>query len=323
MFTTLLLGLVGSTLAQPNVTELVRPTTPAPNESLEAIKHCYPRGGCTCDCSWANPSTCGSDDSSCCWLCCCGGGPTPSPTPAPSPGPNPGLTKYCPSANDFTVAYRTSDPLPVLNNQGYQIQGGGAVATKAAYNLLGGSVEFDISFAGVHTGVNANIYTISPSIGSGGFSQNNYCDGAKTGSGWCLEVDWIESNGNCGGASTLHTVPGPGSVGCTQWGCQKEYMYNGTPTFHMKITYNTDGTWNTFRDGRDIGALRPAPRAQDISILKQAYQSKGGVIYSSQWTGWVPVSRCGTSGDLHSSYFEVKNLVITGQVVQGPQPTRC
>ena len=31
----------------------------------------------------------------------------------------------------------------------------GGVATKSAYNLLGGQVDFDIDLSGVHTGVNA------------------------------------------------------------------------------------------------------------------------------------------------------------------------
>merc|ERR1712224_168469 len=84
----------------------------------------------------------------------------------------------------------------------------GGAATKSAYNLLGGFVEFDIDLSGVTPGVNANIYTISPGIGGGGYQQGNYCDGAVNDKPWCLEVDWIESNGNCGGATTLHTKAG-------------------------------------------------------------------------------------------------------------------
>merc|ERR1712224_870328 len=45
-------------------------------------------------------------------------------------------------------------------------------------------------------------------------------------------------------------------------------------------------------------------------------QSKGAVLYSSQWVGWVP-------GDWGSSVYAVKNLKITGRVVQGPEPRRC
>lgn len=88
--------------------------------------------------------------------------------------------------------------------------GGGAAATKASFNLLGGSVDFDLDLSNVHVGVNANIYTVSPTLAnpSSGFVKSDYCDGAATGSKWCVEVDWIESNGDCGGATTLHTVEG-------------------------------------------------------------------------------------------------------------------
>jgi hypothetical protein len=98
----------------------------------------------------------------------------------------------------------------VLYNGGWSIHGGGAAATKASFNLLGGSVEWDIDFSQTNIGVNGNIYTISPTgISSSGFEPHNYCDGSKpAGSEWCVEVDWIESNGHCGGQTTLHDVPG-------------------------------------------------------------------------------------------------------------------
>jgi len=50
-------------------------------------------------------------------------------------------------------------------------------------------------------------------------------------------------------------------------------------------------------------------------------KSKGAVIYSSQWQGWVP-GDCG-GGDLGSSSYGVKNLKITGKVIAGPEPRRC
>jgi broad specificity polyphosphatase/5'/3'-nucleotidase SurE len=67
----------------------------------------------------------------------------------------------------LTVAYGSAN----LYDGGWSVHGGGAGATKAAFNLLGGSVEFDLDVSGVHPGVNANIYTISPTgVGSGGFN---------------------------------------------------------------------------------------------------------------------------------------------------------
>ena len=110
-------------------------------------------GGCDCDCSWAKPDTCHTDDGSCCWSCCCNSqpgalgnfiifstspatncivlvattntivgiftfaGPAPGPSP---PGPNPGLTSYCPSKEDLTVAYGN----PTIMDRGWQIKKG-------------------------------------------------------------------------------------------------------------------------------------------------------------------------------------------------------
>merc|ERR1711871_1759983 len=46
------------------------------------------------------------------------------------------------------------------------------------------------------------------------------------------------------------------------------------------------------------------------------------VLYSSQWTGWVP-GNCGGDGNLAASSFGVLNLRIQASVVQGPEPTKC
>merc|ERR1739845_185961 len=50
--------------------------------------------------------------------------------------------------------------------------------------------------------------------------------------------------------------------------------------------------------------------------------SRGAVLYSSQWTGWVPGS-CGGDGNLGASTFSVSNLKIEGKVIQGSEPRRC
>jgi len=231
------------------------------------------------------------------------------------------MNYYCPSANDLLAAYGN----PVLQYRGWTITGGAGAATKASFNLLQGSVEFDIDFSGTRTGVNANIYTISPTF-YGSFSQGSYCDGAKTGAQWCVEADWIETNGNCGGASALHTRDGTGNNGCTAWGCKTEYYYNGKPSFHMAIHYDAQGNWQIYRDGVLLvspSTLSPSAQALDLSTLVGQYQQRGAVIYSSQWVGWVPVSSCGTSGSLTDSTFRVSNLKIYGSVVQGPAPALC
>lgn len=221
------------------------------------------------------------------------------------------------------MAYGT----PTIMDGGWQIKKGGAAATKTAFNLLGGYVEYDVDFSGVPPGVNANVYSISPHFNGNetGFWQGMYCDGAKTGSGWCLEVDWIESNGNCGGATTLHTKPGPGNDGCTAWGCRSSYHYGGHNKFHMRIEHAADGTWTTIRDGQTISpsSLSPTPGGQDWSVVKSQMEERGAVVYSSQWVGWVPVSDCGTSGNLDDAVYTVSNLKIVGKVLQGPTPTEC
>jgi hypothetical protein len=109
----------------------------------------------------------------------------------------------------------------------------------------------------------------------------------KTGSGWCVEVDWIESNGNCGAATTLHTRDGTGNDGCTSWGCRQEYYYDGQPSFHMVISYDESGEWTTIRNGKVIGPydLSPLPQDYDWNQLVSQYKTNGAVIYSSQWTG--------------------------------------
>jgi len=287
---------------------------------VQGTKQCSDRGGCYCDCSWASSQTCGKDDGSCCFGCCCGSTPVP-PSPPPPPVPPGPAGSYCPSANDLIAGYGN----PQIVNRGWTVTAGGSVATKAAFNLLGGSVEYDVDFSGTKTGVNANIYTISPANIGSYFNQGHYCDGAKYGNDWCVEVDWIETNGNCGGQTTLHTVQGPGNDGCTAWGCANSYHYNGKSKFHMKITYDADGTWRTYRDGQLIGPqhLSPQPKSSDVAKLKEQYSQRGAVIYSSQWVGWVPVSDCGSSGDLNSSRYTISNLVINGKVVQGPTPTKC
>ena len=293
-------------------------------------KTCSGRGGCDCDCSWVTSAACKNDDGSCCWGCCCStAAPTPQPParppgPTPPPGPAPSHSQYCPSARDLVVGYGS----PNIFDGGWSQTGGGATATKASFNLLGGSVEYDIDLSKTKTGINANIYSIGPSgiSRTTGFTQNNYCDGSKpAGSSWCTEVDWIESNGNCGGATALHTVPGPGTNGCTAWGCKTEYSYNGVSSFHMKVTFGTDGTWTTYRDGKVISgsSLSPKMLASDIATLVKSYSTQGAVIYSSQWQGWVPMESCGTSGNLASSTFKISNLRITGTVLQGPTPTTC
>lgn len=238
---------------------------------------------------------------------------------------------YCPSADDLTVAYcdegpEHDKPCPQLTNQGWKIEGGGGAATKSAFNLNGGFVEFDLDVSNVDGGVNANLYTISPeTFQLDHFNKTlDYCDGAATGSDWCMEMDWIESNGHCAAATTVHTKEGPGDDGCTAWGCRTTYHFNGKSKFHMKIEYDQSGQWTVSKDGEVFTDYSPVPDEPTWDYVKSTHESRGAVIYGSEWVGWVPVDDCGTTpGNLYSSSYSISNLVISGTVVQGPVPTEC
>jgi len=230
---------------------------------------------------------------------------------------------YCPNAGDLIVAY--GDGVQIQDG-GWGIQGDGGAATKAAFNLLGGYVEFDFDVSSANTGVIPNIYTVSPDGIGGGFSSDHYCDDGENDHPDCLEVDWLEANGGCGGATTLHTVSGTGGGACNYWGCRSTYSF-GSSTFHVKVEYGNDGKLTITRDGQVISgdAFDPPASGSDWGIVKSTYESKGGVIYSSQWTGsWVPADFCGGGpGDLGGSHFAVSNLRVSGSVVQGPEPQKC
>lgn len=263
-------------------------------------------------------------ESSCGGSWCGGPVPTPSPQPVPTPTPSPTpapADAYCLSASDLTVAY--GDSVRLMNG-GYSVNGNGGAASKASFNLLGGFVEFDVDVGNVRSGVNANFYAIAPSIGSDGYQPNEYCDGAENDRPWCIELDWLESNGHCAGASTIHTIPGGGDNGCTAWGCRTHYTH-GNSKFHMRVEYGADGSETIYKDGGALGGYSPNPDGNTWSVIANEMQNKGVVLYGSEWTGWVPDEWCGgpNGGDLEASSYSVTNLVVQGTVVQGPEPTKC
>lgn len=229
---------------------------------------------------------------------------------------------YCPSSSDLVVAYGGAVS---LRSQGWQVQGDGGAATKAAFNLNGGYVEYDLDVSGAKVGVIPNVYALFPSdIGSGFDHSQHYCDAAENGKPWCPEIDWVESNGNCGGAAALHTVPGSGPGSCNSWGCTSEFSHSSGKV-HMRIDYSTGGEPSITTDGRPVPSFSPAPTSSDHGVIRDHHEQRGAVIYSSQWTGsWVPMASCGSGpGDIGGSVFSVSNLRIYGSVVQGPRPQKC
>jgi len=229
---------------------------------------------------------------------------------------------YCPSSSDLVAAYGGSVS---LKKQGWSVQGDGGAATKAAFNLNGGYVEYDLDVSEAKLGVIPNVYTIFPSNMDGAFDYGrHYCDAAENSKRWCPEIDWVESNGYCGGAAAIHTVPGSGPGSCNSWGCTAEFKHSSSGKIHMRIDYS-NGKATISRDGEQLQGFSPVPSGSDYAVIKEHHQQKGAVIYSSQWTGdWVPAESCGTGpGDIGGSRFSVSNLRIYGSVVQGPTPQLC
>jgi len=82
---------------------------------------------------------------------------------------------------------------------------------------------------------------------------------------------------------------------------------------HIKATWSADGRQLTVHVN---GNQHSGEGFADVMA------SPGAIIYSSQWTGWVP-GNCGGDGNLGASSFSVSNMKIQGRVVQGPEPARC
>jgi len=292
---------------------------------------CYPAcgsTGCNGADEWCSQSK-GNCEGSCHGTFCPAGPGPPSPIPTPPPPPPGPGTLYCLSKDDFVVAY--SEKGVTIEDGGYTIKGDCGVATKSAFNLLGGYAEFTYDVSKANPGVNTNIYTISPSFkNAGGFvKESDYCDGAINPSPWCMEDDWVESNGPCGGATTLHTVPGKGQF-CGAWGCRAEYHYNGQTKKNWRVDYSQDGQMTVKHGSETVapGALNPAAKGSDWNVVKSTMSSKGVVVYSSQWGNWVPVKSCGPAAKepspvIDSSQFAITGMKIFGTVVQGPEPRKC
>jgi len=83
----------------------------------------------------------------------------------------------------------------VFTDNGWIIHGDARVSSKASWNLLGGSISFDMDVSNTSSGVNTNLYTSSPNKPNCGAAC--YCDIQKSpkGKASCMELDLIENNG--------------------------------------------------------------------------------------------------------------------------------
>merc|ERR1712070_1363798 len=107
-----------------------------------------------------------------------------------------------------------------------------------------------------------------------------------------------------------------------------EYHYNGQTNQKWRIEYDMQGHMTVKHGDQTVSpsSLNPAAKDSDWGVVVSSMTSKGVVIYSSQWGGWVPVASCGSAAQdpiPGSTEFAITGLKIQGSVVQGPQPTKC
>jgi hypothetical protein len=249
---------------------------------------------------------------------------------------------YCPSKDDIQGIGRDIQGEQVeIYDGGWTFRRGYAGAVlNATFNLSNGYIEYDVDFSGVSIGVNAHLYGIFPNVSGSHYTPDDVCGHGEY-QPWCPEIDFIESNGDCGGATTLHTNSGPG--GCSTgpgfgWGCKTAYHYYdehsiGSAAFHMRIDFDASGEiivrrWHKGGHGvfdeLDGDDFHPKPDATAYRVIKAAHETTGMAIVSAQWQGETPVTECGTwPGDIDNSTFSVRNLKIAGKLVRGPAPPQC
>lgn len=247
-----------------------------------------------------------------CGFAPCTSPPTPPKMPTPPPTPAaPWNGVYCPIEEDFKI-----DGDVVFSGNGWSMRGEGGVHGLTTYNLNGGYVYFEMDASGGQGGINNNLYTVSPEVCCG------YCDIQENDSPQCMEMDIIENNGHCCGASTVHTWPNKNG-GCDENGCVGSYNLPNGGVFEVKADFSSDG-WMAIRigGGGEVGYY-PAPEANTKNYVQMIMETKGAMIQSTQWKGWTPCEgQCGF-GDPDDAVYKVKNLRIKGTVVQGKEPTRC
>jgi hypothetical protein len=241
--------------------------------------------------------------------------PTVCATPAPPPAPIGGT--YCPTLADFDIAYGEG---VTAEANGWRVHGEGGVDGRTSWNLLGGSIEFDMDVCGAQPGINNNFYMISP---KGGPQVSGYCDIQTNDSPICMELDVIENNGKCLGRTTWH-VWGDKAGGCDQNGCFGQYKLDDGCKFHMRTEFGEDGSLTQYRNGEVISI---SVEARENNEIKQTMESVGSAIASTQWEGWVPDDgSCPPSGfNVTASEFAITNVVVHAPhgILFGPVPPHC
>jgi len=235
---------------------------------------------------------------------------------------------YCPGNAQDMNDESTGGNVHFVNG-GWTIVGDGRVSSKAAFNLLGGYMSWDMDVSKVNAEVNTNFYTSSPDKPNCGGAC--YCDIQKSASGKpsCMELDFIENNGQCAMATTLHTFATdgkPNNGNCDRWGCAAGQKLPAGGKLRMKATVGADGGVVVTLNGASPGAFSPAPSSASNGVVVSTMASIGAVIESSQWFGWAPAESDCPTGDksgLDHSVLSISNVVVNGTVVQGPVPSTC
>jgi len=218
---------------------------------------------------------------------------------------------YCPMQNDFDYGGNIQ-----WNGNGWTMKGSGGVHGKTAFNLLNGFVQFEMDTSGAQGGVNNNFYTSSPWRGL--FPK--YCDIQQNSSPQCMEMDIVENNGNCISQVTWHTWPNHNGD-CDEGGCWGKQYASGRRT--MRAEFAADGFMTVKINGNTVQVTNPWPSNNAKKYVAQQTRDVGLQFHSTQWVGWVPGGNCPGGGNVDYSTFSVQNLIVSGTVVQGQQPTRC
>lgn len=135
-----------------------------------------------------------------------------------------------------------------------------------------------------------------------------------------MEMDIFEANGGFDLSTSWHTWFN-WDGGCDRGGCVSHIMNIGGQ-FHVRAEFGLDGGMHTYFNGTEIGRFRPSPSDNERNSVRDTMNSRGVVFSSSQWTVCEP-GPGDVKGDLDNSQFSIRNVIVSGSVVMGPEPPKC
>jgi len=227
------------------------------------------------------------------------------------------MKRYCPKP-DIDVM-KDGEGNVQFENNGWTLHGYGRVRGKTSFNLLGGMISFKMHIQGVQPAVNTNFYTVSPRIDDPSVFDS-YCDIQEGSWESCMELDIVENNGNCKAQTTVHTVPLWGNPDCDRGGCAVlGNLWSGT--FNVVARWAEDGTMTVTMNDQPYN---PPMTWKAKEILRDTMNTRGALLVSSQWTGWVPCDTCCPGGgNLGASTFTISDVEVQGRYVHGAEPSEC